>query len=440
MDSAFGVIVLTHRIVIVGGGAGGLELATRLGKTLGKSNKAHITLVDANLTHIWKPLLHEVAAGSLNPSVDELNYVAQAKWNYFHFQYGRMSGLCREDKKIRLATSIDGTGEPISDEREIAYDTLVLAVGSQSNDFGTKGVQEHCLFLDSRAQAERLHRALLSRYLSGHASNAAQPLRIAVVGAGATGIELCAELHHAVRLMQGYGVRKACPEDLCITLIEAGPRVLPVLPERISQAVHRELHKLGVEVLRNSAVSEVTDDGLTICGDEFIQADIRIWAAGIRAPAFLQDLEGLETNRINQLVVQGTLQTTRDESIFALGDCAACPIPETEGRNVPPRAQAAHQQAELMARNIALRIAGKSLREFHYKDYGTLISLASFSAVGTLMGNLTGSLFVEGLLARAFYLSLYRMHQASLYGVRKVIFMMIADLLQRKVRPRLRLH
>ncbi|WP_225570018.1 NAD(P)/FAD-dependent oxidoreductase [Pseudomonas sp. Y24-6] len=431
---------MTHGIVIVGGGAGGLALATRLGNTLGKSNRAHVTLVDTNLTHIWKPLLHEVAVGSLNPSVDELNYVAQAKWNHFHFQYGRMSGLSREDKKIRLATSNDGTGEPISGEREIGYDTLVLAVGSQSNDFGIQGVQEHCLFLDSRVQAERLHRALLSRYLRAHASNDTQPLCIAVVGAGATGVELCAELHHAVRLMQGYGMRQACPEGLSITLIEAGPRTLPILPERISQAVHRELQKLGVEVLRNCAVSKVTGEGVIISGDELIQADVRIWAAGIRAPAFLQDIDGLETNRINQLAVQSTLQTTRDESIFAMGDCAACPIPKTEGRTVPPRAQAAHQQAEFMARNIALRIEGKSMREFHYKDYGTLVSLGSFSAVGTLKGNLAGSLFIEGFLAKAFYLSLYRRHQASLYGVRKVIFMMIADFLLRKVRPRLHLH
>lgn len=90
---------MTHRIIIVGGGAGGLELATRLGKTLGKRGTASITLVDANLTHIWKPLLHEVAAGSLNSSEDELNYVAQAKWNHFEFQLGRMSGLDREQKK-----------------------------------------------------------------------------------------------------------------------------------------------------------------------------------------------------------------------------------------------------------------------------------------------------------------------------------------------------
>ncbi|MGH8602020.1 MAG: NAD(P)/FAD-dependent oxidoreductase [Gammaproteobacteria bacterium] len=431
---------MTHRIVIVGGGAGGLELATRLGNSLGKKKSAHITLVDANLTHIWKPLLHEVAAGSLNPSVDELNYVAQAKWNHFNFQYGRMSRLDRKAKSIWLEVSFDQAGVKISEEREIFYDTLVIAVGSQSNDFGTKGVQENCFFLDSREQAERLHKILLSRYLSAHATDNSKPLRIAIVGAGATGVELCAELHHSVRLMKDYGVRQATPDSLKICLIEAGPRILPVLPERISQAVHRELLALGVEILRNSTVSEATQSGFNIGRDDFIEADIRIWAAGIRAPSFLKDMDGLETNRINQLVVHQTLQTSLDDSIFVLGDCAACPWEGVEGRNVPPRAQAAHQQAELLARSLTRKIAGKSLLEFRYKDYGTLVSLASFSAVGTLMGNLTNSIMIEGFLARAFYLSLYRMHQTSLYGISKVVFIMISDLLQRRVRPRLRLH
>ncbi len=431
---------MTHRIVIVGGGAGGLALATRLGNSLGKNKSAHITLVDANLTHIWKPLLHEVAAGSLNPSVDELNYVAQAKWNHFHFQYGKMSGLDRKAKSIRLEVSVDQAGAKISDEREIFYDNLVIAVGSQSNDFGTKGVQEHCFFLDSREQAEKLHKILLSRYLSAHATDNAKPLRIAIVGAGATGIELCAELHHSVRLMKDYGVRQATPDSLKICLIEAGPRILPVLPERISQAVHHELQALGVEILRSSAVSEATQAGFQIGKDDFIEADIRIWAAGIRAPSFLKDMDGLETNRINQLVVRRTLQTSLDDSIFVLGDCAACPWEGAEGRNVPPRAQGAHQQAELLARSLKRKVAGKPLLDFRYKDYGTLVSLASFSTIGTLMGNLTGSTMIEGFLARAFYLSLYRMHQASLYGISKVVFIMISDLLQRRVRPRLRLH
>jgi NADH dehydrogenase len=431
---------VTHRIVIVGGGAGGLALATRLGNSLGNKKSTHITLVDANLTHIWKPLFHEVAAGSLNPSVDELNYVAQAKWNNFHFQYGRVRGLDRKAQSISLEVSVDHTGAQISDEREIFYDTLVIAVGSQSNDFGTKGVQDNCFFLDSREQAEKLQKTLLSRYLSAHATDNSRSLRIAIVGAGATGVELCAELHHCVRLMKDYGVRQATPDSLNISLIEAGPRILPVLPERISQAVHHELQALGVDIRCNSPVSESTESGFTIGNDDFVEADIRIWAAGIRAPSFLKSMDGLETNRINQLVVRSTLQTSLDDSIFAFGDCAACPWEGIEGRSVPPRAQAAHQQAGFLTRSLKRKIEGKSLLDFHYKDYGTLVSLASFNAVGSLMGNLTGSTMIEGFLARVFYLSLYRMHQATLYGFRKVTFIMISDLLQRRVRPKLRLH
>jgi NADH dehydrogenase len=431
---------MAHRIVIVGGGAGGIELATRLGNSLGRKQKAHITLADANLTHIWKPLLHEVAAGSLNPGMDELNYVAQARWNHFNFQYGRMVGIDRQNKTITIGHSVDEDGAEICVERNIPYDSLVISVGSQSNDFGTKGVQQYCSFLDSRSQAEKLHRMLLSRYLSAHATDTSPAMRIAIVGAGATGVELCAELHHAVRLMKGYGVRQASPESLKIYLIEAGPRILPALPERISQAVHRELVTLGVEVLVRTPVREVEANAVVLDDEDVLEADIRIWAAGIKAPAFLANLGGLEVNRINQLQVIGSLQTTLDESVFALGDCAACPVAGQEGRNVPPRAQAAHQQAKFLANNLALRIEGRPLKHFVYKDYGTLVSLASFSAVGTLMGNLAGSTFVEGLLARLFYLSLYRMHQASLFGTRKVLFKVLSDALSSRVRPRLRLH
>ncbi|MBC3474992.1 NAD(P)/FAD-dependent oxidoreductase [Pseudomonas taiwanensis] len=431
---------MTHRIVIVGGGAGGLELATQLGQHLGRKGRAHITLVDSNLTHIWKPLLHEVAAGSLNSSLDELNYVAQARWNHFHFQYGRMCGVDRTAKTIKLARLTDDQGVEISPERELAYDSLVISVGSQCNDFGTAGVKEHCAFLDSRDQAEKLHKMILSRYLRAHASDQPKPLSIAVVGAGATGVELSAELHHAVRLIKGYGIRQASSDTLKIYLIEAGERILPALPERISQAVHRELIKLGIEVLVRSPVQQVTEAGVVLADDDVLQVDLKIWAAGIKAPAFLRDLDGLATNRINQIEVLPTLQSVSDESIFALGDCAACPIEGSEGKRVPPRAQAAHQQAKHLAKNLALKLAGKPLQKFVYRDYGTLVSLASFSAVGTLMGNLSGTTFVEGLLARMFYLSLYRMHQAALLGKRRVLLKMLGDLFTKQTRPRLRLH
>ncbi|WP_327438890.1 NAD(P)/FAD-dependent oxidoreductase [Pseudomonas donghuensis] len=431
---------MTHRIVIVGGGAGGLELATRLGKTLGKKGSASITLVDANLTHIWKPLLHEVAAGSLNSSEDELNYVAQAKWNHFQFQLGRMSGLDRETKQIQLAATLDEDGRELLPARTLGYNTLVIAVGSNTNDFGTLGAAQHCLFLDTRKQAERFHQQLLNHYLRAHAGDQAnEQISVAIVGAGATGVELAAELHHAAHELAAYGLDRIQPKDMHITLIEAGPRVLPALPERISVPVHKTLEKLGVTVMTNAAVSEVTADELRTSNGDVIQASLKVWAAGIRAPGFLKDIDGLETNRINQLVVRPTLQTTLDDNIFAFGDCAACPQPGSD-RNVPPRAQAAHQQASLLAKGLKARLEGKPLPTYAYRDYGSLVSLSRFSAVGNLMGNLTGSVMLEGWLARMFYVSLYRMHQMALYGTFRTLMLMLGSRIGRGTEPRLKLH
>jgi len=431
---------MTHRIVIVGGGAGGLELATRLGKSLGKRKRANITLVDANLTHIWKPLLHEVAAGSLNSSEDELNYVAQAKWNHFNFQLGRMSGLDRESRQIQLAATLDEEGRELLPARTLSYDTMVIAVGSNTNDFGTLGAAQHCLFLDTRKQAERFHQQLLNHYLRAHAGDAAsEKISVAIVGAGATGVELAAELHHAAHELAAYGLDRIQPKDMHITVIEAGPRGLPALPERISVPVHKTLEKLGITVMTNAAVSEVTADGLKTASGEVIQASLKVWAAGIRAPAFLKDIDGLETNRINQLLVRPTLQTTRDDDIFAFGDCAACPQPDSE-RNVPPRAQAAHQQASMLAKSLKARLEGKPLPTYEYRDYGSLVSLSRFSAVGNLMGNLTGSVMLEGWLARMFYVSLYRMHQMALYGTFRTLMLMLGSRIGRGTEPRLKLH
>lgn len=433
---------MSHRIVIVGGGAGGLELATRLGRKLGKSGAARIILVDANLTHIWKPLLHEVAAGSLNSSEDELNYVAQAKWNHFEFQLGRMTGLDRAGRTVTLAATLDEDGQVLVPERQLAYDSLVLAVGSTTNDFGTPGAAEHCLFLDTREQAERFHRRLLSHYLRAHANETEDGGRIdvAIVGAGATGVELAAELHHAAQQLAAYGLDSIRPENMRITLIEAGPRVLPALPERIARPVHSTLEKLGVTVLTGAAVSEVTAEGLKTADGQLIPASLKVWAAGIRAPGFLKELDGLQSNRINQLQVRPTLQTTLDDDIFAFGDCAACPQPGGDGRNVPPRAQAAHQQASMLARALRQRIVGGPLPEYRYRDYGSLISLSRFSAVGNLMGNLTGSVMLEGWLARMFYISLYRMHQMALYGTPRTLLLMLSGRIGRSTEPRLKLH
>ncbi|WP_166253168.1 NAD(P)/FAD-dependent oxidoreductase [Marinobacter salicampi] len=431
-----------HRIVVVGGGAGGLELATRLGKKLGKRNKAHITLVDAVLTHVWKPLFHEVAAGSLDANSNEINFRAHARSHHYEFQLGRMTTVDRTSKEVVLAPIRDGDDEVVP-ERRVPYDTLVIAVGSTANDFGTPGAQEHCLFLDSLSQARRFHNLMLNAFLrKNHMAreNGNGKLHITIIGAGATGVELAAELRLASRELPVYGMTNLKPTDISISLVEAADRILPALPERLSGAATRELQKLKVEVVTGQPVKEVLHDGIILRDDSRLDSEMTIWAAGIKAPAFLSELDGLETNRTHQLMVRQTLQTTVDPDIFAFGDCAACPQPGTD-RPVPPRAQAAHQQANTLYHTLANRLEGKPEVEFSYRDYGSLINFSRYTTVGNLMGNLSGrSMMIEGKVARLFYLSLYRMHQVALHGVIRTGVIWVMDRISRAMHPRLKLH
>jgi len=335
------------KIVIVGGGAGGLELATTLGNKLGAKRKAHITLVDKNRTHLWKPLLHEVAAGSLDDGIDALSYRAHAKNHGFNFKLGELANIDRENKRIHLAKLMDNEGTQILPESQVDYDILVMALGSVSNDFRTKGVAEHCIFLDSPQQAKKFHNRMLNKYLQLGVKETKQ-VRIAIVGGGATGVELSAELYNSLQQVSSYGFEEIKATDLKVSLVEAGETILPALPKRISDSAHRELSKLGVDVRTKTMVTEATKDGLLTKEGELIAADLMVWAAGIKAPDFLKEIAGLETNRVNQLIVKANLQTSLDESIYALGDCACCALPE--GGFVPPRAQSAHQMASLVAK------------------------------------------------------------------------------------------
>jgi NADH:ubiquinone reductase (H+-translocating) len=433
-----------HRIVVVGGGAAGLELVTQLGDRLGRRSRAAVTLVECARTHLWKPLLHAVAAGSLDPGEYEVNYLAQAHWHGFRYHYGEMIGLDRTAKEVHLGATVDDEGRQISPARSIGYDTLVIAIGSVTNDFGTPGVAKYAVQLETPAQAERFNHRLVNACL--RAQTQTEPVRpgqlhVAVVGAGATGTELAAELHRTIREVIGYGLDRIDPQrDVRIVLIEGAPRVLPGLPERISQETHRLLDKMGVEVRTGAQVTEVSLDGLTLADGSFIASELVVWAAGVKAPEVLSRLDGLETNRINQLVVESTLQTTRDPDIFAIGDCAACPRVGTT-TSVPPRAQAAHQEAAHMVRQIHLLLRGASLQPYTYRDFGSLVSLGKWSTVGNLMGFLSGrGIFVEGLFARLMYRSLRLMHERALGGTRRALLATIARAFAHRVDPPVKLH
>ncbi|HSD61786.1 MAG TPA: NAD(P)/FAD-dependent oxidoreductase [Burkholderiales bacterium] len=433
-----------HRIVIVGGGAGGLELATRLGDALGRRGKAEITLVDRSWTHLWKPLLHQVAAGSMDLDDHELEYMAQARWHRFRFRLGAMDGLDRAHKLIRVAPTLDEEGAEIVPRSEVPYDSLVICVGSTANDFGTPGVREHAISLDTPAEAQRFHRRLMHALVRANTQQEAlRPgqLTVAIIGAGATGVELAAELHNTTREVAAYGLDRVDAErDIRMEIIEAGERILPAVPPRLSEAATDLLRSLGIAVNTGARVVNVTTEGVHVAGGGFIPAALVVWAAGIKAPDFLKDLDGLEANRINQLVVRPTLQTTRDDHIFAFGDCAACPWPGHD-QPVPPRAQSAHQQASTLAQTLARALEGKPPLEYRYRDFGSLVSLGEYSTVGSLMGALVGgALFIEGHFARLMYKSLYTMHLHALHGFWRVALDSLARLITRRSEPRVKLH
>ena len=433
-----------HHIVIVGGGAGGLELATRLGKTLGRRKKARITLVDRSRTHLWKPLLHQVAAGSMDLNDHELDYLYQARWHHFHFRLGSMNGLDRANKQINLAPTLDESGLEVIPGHSVPYDTLVMAIGSTTNDFNTPGAAAHAISLDNSRQAALFHSRLLNACLRANAQQTPLKrgqLHIAIIGAGATGVELAAELHNTIREFVSFGLDRIDPaRDMKITIVEAAPKILPALPERLSVAVLALLQKLNVDVLTDERVTEVSPQGVKTATGREVPAELVVWAAGIKAPDFLRELDGLETSRINQLMVTQALQTTRDPDIFAFGDCASCPWPEKNGTS-PPRAQSAHQQASHLARTLPRRLRGDELNPFVYRDFGSLVSLGKFSTVGSLMGGLTrGSIMIEGYFAKLMYMSLYKMHELALHGFTKVFLDTLARILTRRTEPHIKLH
>jgi NADH:ubiquinone reductase (H+-translocating) len=429
-----------HQIIVVGGGAAGLELATRLGDKLGRWQLADVTLIDKSRTHLWKPLLHEFAAGSMDQNVYELDFLAQAHWHHFRYRIGNVIGLDRSRREVQLAANIDEEGREITAPRVFRYDTLIMAVGSESNDFGTPGVREHAISLDTPVEARRFHTRLVNACIRANAQSAPlrpEQLNVAIIGAGATGTELAAELRYTTRQLIAFGLDHINAErDIKLNLIEAADRILPPLPRNLSDAAMQLLMKLGVRVRTSARVAEVTDTGVKLATGEFIPAELVVWSAGVKGPNFLRNLDGLETNRANQLIVSPTLQTTRDPDIFAIGDCAACPWLGNEGKTVPPRAQAAHQQASHLLRQMKRRLAGKPIKFWRYRDFGSLVSLSEYSTLGDLMGGLR----VHGLLARGMYLSLYKMHEVALHGVSKVALDTLARRITRRTEPHVKLH
>jgi len=432
-----------HKVVIVGGGAGGLELAAKLGRKFGPE---HVVLVDRSGGHIWKPSLHEVAAGTLDIHREALSYFMLAKDCGFTFILGELDGVDRDDRSIRLKPVFTDLNEEIFPARTLHYHTLVLAIGSTSNFFGTPGADEFAIALDSTQEAERFRLHLLHELVSANrrkAAHAASVLNIGIVGGGATGVELAAELLESFKDLVFYGLDLDPRNDVRITLLEGADRILSALPPKMSAAAHELLVSRGIDVRTSVNVAEVQKDALIDANGHRYPIDVCVWAAGIKAPPLLKEL-GLEVNRLNQLVVDEGLRTG-DPCIYALGDCAQAPW-VGEDRPLPARAQVAHQQASFLLDTLEQRIAGKASRDgatqqFHFKDYGSLVSVGHNRGIGSLMGVLSGrNWFVEGMLARLMYMSLHIMHHLAVLGPLRTATLAMGRLLMKRGAPRVKLH
>lgn len=431
---------MQSEIVIVGGGAGGLELACKLGRELGP---AKVALVDSRTYHIWKPSLHEVAAGTLDIHQEGLSYQMLGHDSGFTFIYGPMTGLDTAGKKIMVG-AVSGGGEEVLPERHIGYGALVMAVGSTSNYFGVPGASENTISLNATEDAERFRLRLLrllARAEEDKEEGENGGINVVIIGGGATGVELAAELREASGAYAVYGFSHLqARRDVHITLLEGAPRILAPLPERVSNAALGLLEKRAIRVVTDCRVTQIDPNRVHDNKGNAYPADLCVWAAGIRAPEFLGAL-GLPTGHGGGLDVDDHLRVKGVPDVYALGDCAACV--DGNGKPVPPRAQAAHQQADYLCDTLVLRSEGRPPpdKPYKYRDYGSLVSIGHGTTVGSLMGALRGaSWFVEGFMARMMYVSLHLMHHKAVLGSVRTGVLAVARFLVRRATPLVKLH
>jgi NADH dehydrogenase len=425
-----------RNILIVGGGAGGAELAAGLGRHFGRSTM-NVTLVDCATHHLWKPRLHEVAAGLLGAGEDETSYLALARANHFRFRLGALTGIDPKTKTVSLSAVKDSQGADLLGVRELRYDTLVLAFGSQVNDFGIAGVTEHCHLLDSGEQALAFQRHLLETAVRV-SDGTLDRLRVGIVGAGATGVELAAELHHAVGAMQRFGGIISL-EQLQVTVIDMAPRVLANSDPATSAFALRALERLGTTVRLDASVERVTAAGFFLKGGEEVPCELKVWASGIIGRPLAKALSSLQVERSRRIVCDEHLQCVGFSDVYALGDCAFVLDPKTQ-RPLPATAQVAHQQARYLVRVLSRGLDIKAAAPFKYRSMGSLVSLGTAPAAGEIPLSARTHFIFSGALPKLLYVSLQLMHRAQLIGWAQAAVLALADRLRRSFAPPVKLH
>ena len=354
----------SHQVVIVGAGFAGLTCA----RELAKNSAVHVTVIDRNPYQTFSPLLYQVATGGLPE--DDIAYPVRAAIPGVDFRRGEVVRIDPLAKNLRLA-----------DATVIGWDDLVLATGSVGATFGVAGVAENALQMKSIQEAREIRRRLLITYEDVDVGlKPKEALRVVVVGGGPTGVEITGAVAELQRSMKHEVPRVA--EFGHVTLVEAGPRLLPSFTEKSSAHAKSELEEIGAVVLVDAAVDRMYESDVHLKSGEVLPAGTTIWAAGVSAPETWTAL-GV-ADRANRLRVPPTLELS--EGLWVIGDTAS--FDGADGRPLPMVAPVALQMGRHVAKQISARLAGQPLTDFVYKDKGQMATIGRRRAVVEMPGGM----------------------------------------------------
>tara|TARA_B100001964_G_scaffold237882_1_gene302262 strand:- start:14 stop:1273 length:1260 start_codon:yes stop_codon:yes gene_type:complete len=366
------------RIVIAGVGFGGVYTYKQLHKHFHKNKNVELVLINETNYFLFTPLLHEVATGSISPEniIEPLRKVLRC---------------CLSDIYIGSVKNVNTKKNIIeTTQGPLAYDYLVLALGSQSHFFGTPGADEHAFTLKTLEDAITLKNHFITQIERASKEHDAEKrkelLRCVIIGGGPTGVELATETADLFYGTFSKYYPKHLMDDVEILLIQKGEELVPMFPKKIRQKAKDILKKHHIKILFNTKVTGVTKNSITTTHKKYpkIATTTPIWTAGV-APRQIPSTEDFAQNKKGCIIVRPTLQTMGNDSIFVLGDMAHCVDPKTK-EPLPALAQVAVQQGKFVADNIAALIEKKPLTSLTYSSKGLLISLGQWMAAGQIAG------------------------------------------------------
>jgi NADH dehydrogenase len=352
------------KVVILGGGFGGLAAARALYKS------AEVTVVDRHNFQTFLPLLYQVSTAGLAAD---------------HVAYPIRGALRKTDIKFRMGSpiSVDHKNNEVKlDSSEVLkFDHLIVALGSVSADFGIPGVNEHALGMKTVHEALTIRAEIMRRFEDLCRFEDDTKLSISVIGGGPTGVEMAGAIAELIRGPLKSDQAEAAA-NIQVSLIEAGPRLLPPFAPSLSERTKKDLEKLGVKVLLNAAVKAIEHRKIILKDDSVLNSEITIWAAGVKGSDAMAQLS-LPTNG-NRVAVEPTMQVKNYPNIWALGDIAGALC--KDGRPLPMVAPVAIQQGKFIAKQIARLTANKPLTDFKYLDKGSMATIGRNKAIVQVRG------------------------------------------------------